>query len=129
MKFIEIWVINMANPIKVIAVAAKAAKMKKKPNKIVGKVDKYYREGKSAIGGPVVGVNGKKVSVSEYMTGKKVKGKARKVSDNAQRVELEAQGVSRRKSLPKYAPKEYKIINSRTNKATTPKVPVKKKSK
>ena len=129
----------MANPVKVIKGAAKMAKlgarsmvdekMKKKPNKIIGKVTKHYREGGRAIGGPDVKVGGKKVSVTEYMTGNKVKGKARKVIDNAQRVETEALGVSRRKSLPKYSPKEFRIMKSRTAKPSTPKVPTKTKGK
>jgi hypothetical protein len=45
---------------------------------------------------------GSKGKITEYMTDKKVKGSARKIRDNAQRVELEAKGVSKRKSLPKY---------------------------
>jgi hypothetical protein len=43
-----------------------------------------------------------KGKITEYMTGNKVKGTARKIRDTAQRVELEAKGVSKRKSLPKY---------------------------
>ena len=64
-----------------------------------------------------------KGKVTEYMSGAKVKGKARNIRDTAQRAELEAKGYSKRGSVPKYPTK--KLIGN-SNKPTTPKVPVKK---
>lgn len=56
---------------------------------------------KTGRGAGSVNLNSKG-KITEYMTGNKVKGTARKIRDTAQRVELEAKGVSKRKSLPKY---------------------------
>ena len=63
-----------------------------------------------------VNVNSKG-KVTEYMSGAKVKGKARNIRDTAQRAELQAKGYSKRSSVTKYP----------TKKTTTAKVPVKKK--
>jgi hypothetical protein len=76
-----------------------------------------------AQGSVVIGPKGK---LEEYMSGAKVKGTARKVSATAQRAELEAKGYSKRGSVLKYPSK--KILGN-PKKLTTPKVPVKKKSK
>lgn len=46
--------------------------------------------------------------IVEYMSGKRIKGPARKIKDNAQRAELEAKGYSKRASLPKYLSKKSK---------------------
>lgn len=79
-----------------------------------------------------------KGKMSEYMSEAKVSGKAGKIKDNAQRAELQAKGVSKRKSLPKYDKMEkHPLIRNagqpsaegkyRTNRGKP--VPVKRKSK
>jgi hypothetical protein len=109
----------MANVVKVIAGAAKAAKMAKKINTSAAK-------GRT-IGSPVASVSSKgKLKVTEYMTGFTVKGKKKNIKDSAQLVEHNAGSKKKITSL-KYPPKNLKSINSRTNKPATPKVPVKKK--
>jgi hypothetical protein len=94
--------------------------------KVVSKVNKYYKKGGRSIGGPDIVSSKKGIKVVESMTGKTVKGKARKVFDNAQRTELEAKGYPKRGSVLKYPSK--KILGN-PKKPTTPKVPVKKKAK
>ena len=66
-----------------------------------------------------------KGKITEYMSGAKVTGKARNIRDNAQRAELEAQGVSKRASVLKYPTK--KLVGN-PNTLTTPKVSVKPKA-
>lgn len=79
-----------------------------------------------------------KGKMSEYMSGAKVAGKAGKVKDTAQRAELQAKGVSKRKSLPKYDKMEkHPLIRNAGEPAAEGKyranrgksVPVKRKSK
>jgi hypothetical protein len=72
-----------------------------------------------------VNVNSKG-KVTEYMSGAKVKGKARNISDNAHRAELEAKGYSKRASVTKYPTK--KLVGN-PDKLTTAKVPVKTASR
>jgi hypothetical protein len=80
------------------------------------------------IGSPVAWRNPKgKLKVTEYMTGKPVKGSMRNIKDTAQLVEHNA-GASKKITSLKYPPKDLRSINSRTKKLTTPKVPVKPKA-
>ena len=111
----------MANPVKVIKGAAKAAKLAKRINTSAAK-------GRQ-IGSPHASVNSKgKLKVQEYMSEYPVKGSMRKIKDNAQMVEYNA-GNSKKITSLKYAPKSLRGIKSKTNKPNTPKVPVKKKAK
>ena len=81
------------------------------------------------IGSPVARVNPQgKLKVTEYMTGKPVKGKIKNIKDTAQLVEYNAGSTKKITSL-KYPPKDLKRINSRTSKPTTPKVPTKPRAK
>lgn len=89
--------------------------------KAASKANKYKSEGTGAVE-----LNTKSGTMSEYMSGTKVKGTARKIRDNAQRAELQAKGYSKRASVTKYPTK--KVVGN-PNKPTTPKVPVKKKGK
>ena len=114
----------MANPVKVIKGAAKAAKLAKRINTSAAK-------GRQ-IGSPRAYVNAKgKLKVQEYMSEYPVKGNLRKIRDTAQMVELNAgipKGVKKITSL-KYPSKSYRGIKGRTDKPDTPKVPAKKKKK
>ena len=77
------------------------------------------------IGSPVASVNTKgKLKVTDYMTGKPVKGKIKNIKDTAQLVEHNA-GSSKKITSLKYPPKDLRNVSSKTNKPTTPKVPVK----
>ena len=112
----------MANPIKVIKGAQKAAKMAKRINK---KAEQYR-----VIGGAVAKVNSKgKLEVKEAMTGYKVKGKIKNITDNAQMTELNAGRRGAKITSLKYPSKDFKDIKGRTKKSTTPKIPVKKRGK
>jgi len=72
--------------------------------------------------GAVVVTKSKKLK--EFMSDAPVKGTARKVRDNAQRAELQAKGVSKRKSILKYPSK--KLMKDIEKQAfPKPKVPVK----
>lgn len=109
----------MPNPVKVIKGAAKAAKMAKRINTSAAK-------GRQ-IGSPYATVNSKgKLKVQEYMSEYPVKGKIRKIKDNAQMVEHNA-GNSKKITSLKYPSKNIRGVKSRTEKPNTPKVPVKKK--
>jgi hypothetical protein len=80
------------------------------------------------IGSPVARVNSKgKLKVTEYMTGKPVKGKIKNIKDTAQLVEYNAGSAKKVTSL-KYGPKELRGVKGRTVKPTTPKVPTKPKA-
>jgi len=112
----------MANIKKVIKGAKKAAKMAKRINNSTEKL-------KHRTGTPVAKVSPKgKLEVREYMSDYKVKGKIRDIKDNAQMTEYNAGRTKKITSL-KYPSKKYMDIKSRTEKPTTPKVPVKKRSK
>ena len=111
----------MANVVKIVKGAAKAAKLAKRINTTAAK-------GRQ-IGSPYATVNSKgKLKVQEYMSEYPVKGSMKKIKDNAQMVEHNA-GNSKKITSLKYAPKSLRGIKSRTNKPNTPKVPVKKKGK
>jgi hypothetical protein len=109
------------------AVAKKVASnaVKKAAAKKATRINTSAAKGRT-IGSPVARVNPKgKLKVTEYMTGKPVKGSMRNIKDTAQLVEHNA-GASKKITSLKYPPKDLRNINSRTKKSTTPKVPVKK---
>ena len=98
-----------------VGAVARAAAKKAASNAVKKAVAKAAPEkiGRT-IGSATLNNKGK---VVEYMSGKRVKGTARKISDNAHRAELEAKGYSKRASALKYSSK---------SKPTAKRVPVKK---
>jgi Flp pilus assembly protein TadG len=118
----------MAAPLVGIAVAAAAKLAAKKLAQEAAKKAAVKAAAKASakkIGKATGSVNvSSKGKVTEYMSGAKVTGKARNIRDNAQRAELEAQGVSKRKSVLKY-PSNKLIKDIKKQTASTAKVPVK----
>jgi hypothetical protein len=113
----------VSNAVKKTAVNKMASKAIKAPKggpkdistgkmKATIKANKYKSEGTGAVN-----LSTKSGNIREYMSGAKVKGKARNIRNTAQRAELQAKGYSKRGSVTKYP----------TKKTTTAKVPVKKK--
>jgi hypothetical protein len=126
----------MANIAKIIGKVVKGSKTKKVAPKVAKdaaakkatRINAAAAKGRT-IGSPVAWRNSKgKLKVTEYMTGKPVKGSMRNIKDTAQLTEYNA-GSSKKITSLKYPSKYLRSINSRTKKPTTPKVPVKKKAK
>ena len=120
-----------SNAVKKAAVGKMASKAIKAPKGgpkdiSTGKMKAAIKANKNKSEGPYSVFLSQKGTISEYMSGAKVKGTARNVRDNAHRAELEAKGYSKRASVTKYPTK--KLVGN-PNKLTTPKVPVKTASR
>jgi hypothetical protein len=125
----NIWIgIKMVAPLVGIAVASAAKLAAKKLAQESAKraaVKAAAKASPKKIGKATGSVNvSSKGKITEYMSGAKVTGKARNIRDNAQRAELEAQGVAKRKSVLKY-PSNKLIKDIKKQIASTTKVPVK----